>query len=69
MKPFHPDYGLTDDYRIRTVAHAQISGVTAAAKMNRVGQTTVRSWCERMDVQPLRLQNRTSYQKKAARIT
>lgn len=58
MRPFHKDYGLTDACRIRAATDAQLFGVPKAAKLNKLGQTTVRQYCERLEFQPLILKVR-----------
>jgi hypothetical protein len=55
MKPFHPDYGIPDEYRHIAVSHAQALGVPAAAKLSSMHPETVRQWCKRLDVTPLKL--------------
>ena len=57
MRPFHKDYGLPDSCRIRAAQHAQIYGIPTAAKMNRLGKTTVRQYCIRLEYEPLVLKS------------
>ena len=41
---YHPAYGLTDDYRLEALRHAEIHGVAAAATRYRVSQSTIYKW-------------------------
>jgi hypothetical protein len=36
MSPFHPAYGLGDEYRVKVLADAKAIGMTKAAEENRV---------------------------------
>lgn len=44
LSPYHPDYGLTNDTRIRAVRIAETSGVKAAAAECNVAVSTVYRW-------------------------
>lgn len=44
LSPYHPDYGLTNDTRIRAVRIAETSGVKAAAAECNVAVSTVYKW-------------------------
>jgi hypothetical protein len=55
MKPFHPDYGIPNKYRRIAVNHAHYLGINTAAKLNSMHPETIRRWCKRLDVTPLKL--------------
>lgn len=44
LSPYHPDYGLPNDTRIRAVRIAETSGVKAAAAECNVAVSTVYRW-------------------------
>jgi hypothetical protein len=44
QSPYHPDYGLTNDTRIRALLIAETSGVKAAAKELNVAVSTIYRW-------------------------
>ena len=44
LSPYHPNYGLTDDTRIRALLIAETSGVKAAAEELNVAVSTVYRW-------------------------
>lgn len=44
MSPYHPDYGLGDEYRRRVVDEAKQIGVMPAAEKNSVSFQAVYRW-------------------------
>lgn len=44
----HPGYGLSDEYRLQILRHAEDVGVAAAARDYRVGKTAIYSWRKRL---------------------
>lgn len=52
MKPFHPQYGLTDEYRCKVVREAQRHGVREAAEYFRLSTTAIYTRRKRMSFEP-----------------
>ena len=46
---YHPDYGLTDEIRIKAVRDAQITEVKVSAKINRVSVSSIYKWRKRAE--------------------
>ena len=44
MSPFHPAYGLGDEYRAKVLTDAKAIGMTKAAEENRVGLSSIYRW-------------------------
>lgn len=50
MTSYHPDYGLTDEMRQKTLKDAEIYGVKQAAALNNVSPGSIYRW--RKDITP-----------------
>lgn len=46
---YHPEYGLTDEIRIKSINDARIWGVKIAAEKNRVSVPSVYKWRKRAE--------------------
>jgi hypothetical protein len=46
---YHPDYGLTDEIRIKAVRDAQLTEVKVSAKINRVSVASIYKWRKRAE--------------------
>jgi transposase-like protein len=44
---YHPDYGLTDELRIRAIVDAERLGTSEAARLHRLHPTTICRWRRR----------------------
>lgn len=42
--PFHPGYGLPDDFRMRVIRYADSYGIDAAAQKYKVGASSIYRW-------------------------
>jgi hypothetical protein len=46
---YHPEYGLTDEIRIKAVSDARIWSVKVAAEKNRVSAISIYKWRKRVE--------------------
>ena len=46
---YHPEYGLTDEIRLKAINDARIFSVKVAAKKNRVSVASVYKWRKRAE--------------------
>ena len=46
---YHPEYGLTDEIRIRAINDARVWGVKIAAEKNRVSDVSIYKWRKRVE--------------------
>lgn len=52
MHIYHPAYGLADDTRYQALVDAEMHGIYAAAKMNKLAMSTVYRWRKEMLMKP-----------------
>jgi transposase-like protein len=46
---YHPDYGLTDEMRLKAVRDAQLTEVKVSAQINRVSASSIYKWRKRAE--------------------
>ena len=46
---YHPDYGLTDEIRLKAVRDARLTEVKVSAKINRVSVSSIYKWRKRAE--------------------
>lgn len=51
--PFHPDYGLTDEYRLRALLYAERTDMRTAAAAYNVGLSSLYRWRDAYRQTPL----------------
>lgn len=44
MRPYHDDYGLPEETRIKAIVDSEIIGISKAAALNRVATTSIYRW-------------------------
>jgi len=46
---YHPDYGLTDEIRLKAVRDAKLTEVKTSANINRVSTASIYKWRKRAE--------------------